>query len=179
MDIKITSTYNFADYSKFEKTWVFVVLCKEILPRKDMLYILKHFNMRFFGDDWENKISLEEIGNVMFGDIEKNELITYINQYLKNQYPKLFSFEETEKIYNTLLQINDIVEIMKMWLSFGNSKDKPDLRNYVEEGLNRFEKLTLKERFVNEEEKNANSGYFIICLEEILVSLYKLAMKNN
>jgi len=115
----------------------------------------------------------------MFGDIEKNELITYINQYLKNQYPKLFSFEETEKIYNTLLQINDIVEIMKMWLSFGNSKDKPDLRNYVEEGLNRFEKLTLKERFVNEEEKNANSGYFIICLEEILVSLYKLAMKNN
>jgi len=31
MDIKIASTYNFANYLKFEKIWVFVVLCKEIL----------------------------------------------------------------------------------------------------------------------------------------------------
>ncbi|MDD4784741.1 MAG: hypothetical protein WC483_05955 [Candidatus Paceibacterota bacterium] len=67
---------------------------------------------------------------------------------------------------------------MKIWLSFNNSNDKPNLRSYIEEKLKFFEKLTSKERFINQEDKIIPGGYFHICLEEILISLYKLAMKS-
>lgn len=178
MEIKIKDTYNFDDYSGFEKIWMFIILCKGILPRKDMLVILKHFNMKFFGDDWENNISLEEIGRALMGDIRKNELLVYLSEYLEDKYPKIFSFKEAEKIYNALFNIDDITEIMKLWLNFNNSQEKLNFRNYIKEKLNTFDKLTAKDKFVNKKDKIISDGYFSMCLEEILVSLYKLAMKS-
>jgi len=56
MDIKIKDTNDFSEYNHFESIWVDTILCHEILPRNNMIEILKNFNMKFFGDDWENKI---------------------------------------------------------------------------------------------------------------------------
>lgn len=34
---------------EFQYQWLILMLCRELLPRKDMLAILKHYSMSFFG----------------------------------------------------------------------------------------------------------------------------------
>ncbi len=155
------------DYHGLEFQWAWIILCKGVLPRKDMIVILKHFNMRFFGDNWEENISLEDVGNVILSDVMGNDLFPYLPNYIKENYPKLFTFEEAEKMYNTLMNIDSEIDITKLWMSI----EKDSL--YLEIAKDKLKIL--------EEDKNnkiEKSDYFKNIIEEIIVSLYKLAMKS-
>jgi hypothetical protein len=57
---------------------------------------------------------LDEIGRVILSDVMGGDLFPYLPNYLKENYPKIFTFEEAEKIYNTLMNINSKVDITKL-----------------------------------------------------------------
>jgi hypothetical protein len=70
--------------------------------------------MRFLEDNWEESVSLKDIGSVIDGDIKRDELLPYLKNYIKENHPKLFTFEEAEKIYNTLMNIDSEIDITKL-----------------------------------------------------------------
>lgn len=164
------------DYHGLEYKWAHIILCRGILPRKDMLVILKHFNMRFFGDNWEENISLDEIGRVILSDVMGGDLFPYLPNYLKENYPKIFTFEEAEKIYNTLMNINSKVDITKLWMSIERDSLYLEIAKDTLESLKKIDGNN-KEISVNEN-KVGKDDYFRNIVEEILVSLYKLSMKS-
>jgi hypothetical protein len=121
---------------------------------------------------------LKEIGSAIDGDIKREELLPYMKDYIKEKYSIVFTFEEAEKIYNTLMNVENEISITKLWLSIENespylviAKDK--LKNLEE----LCDKGDLKEIFTMDEKIDRNS-YFKSIVEEIIVSLYKLAMKK-
>ncbi len=166
------------DYSEFEYQWVILILCNNLLPRQDMLNILKHFNMRFFGDDWENKTSLEEIGNVIVSDTDRDDLFPYLPEYLQTHYPALFSYEEVNKIYNALLNINNEIDITKIWLAIAeNSPYKDYVKDLLKNLENSYQQGKIND-FMSFEEKTHPGSTFWSMTIEIILSLYKLAMKS-
>jgi len=51
------------------------------------------------------------MGLTIGGDIKRNDLLPYIQNYIKEKYPKIFSFEEAEKLYNILMNIDSAIDI--------------------------------------------------------------------
>ncbi len=179
MDIKIKDTNDFSEYNHFESIWVDTILCHEILPRNNMIEILKNFNMKFFGDDWENKTSLEEIGRAIYGDVKKDKLLPYLQQYIKTNFSFLFSYDEAKKIYEALLNLDSEEEIMKIWLSMPDSNPYKEI---IEEKLKEI--LTSQQgneanKIITFEDKISRNSIFANMLEEIILSWYKLMRGSN
>ena len=90
----------------------------------------------------------------------------------------MFSYEEAKKIHDALFNIDDEVEIMKVWLSMSWGTR---FAFVIEEQLNNYEKLK-KEGKLNKsislEEKMHSGSIYWDMSKEIVLSLYKLAMKS-
>jgi len=55
---------------------------------------------------------------------------------LQTHYPALFSYEEVNKIYNALLNINNEIDITKIWLAIAENSPYKD---YVKDLLKNLE----------------------------------------
>lgn len=118
------------------------------------------------------------MGQVLYGDIEKEKLIIYLNKYIQDCYPKLFSLEEAKKIYNALLNIDTEIDIIKIWLSM---TEKNSYSETIENKLCGLEQLK-NDKKLNEilsvDDKIIKNNVFSNMIEEIMLCFYKLAMKS-
>lgn len=163
---------------EFQYQWLILMLCRELLPRKDMLAILKHYSMSFFGVNWENTTKLEEMGWVILHDVKENELFVFLSKYLEENYPKLFSFEEACKIFNAMFYLKNEIELMEVWLSMVD--DSPYVL-IMKKQLDCFKEKRKKGEFDENPtmaEKRNPTGLFKEIVMNIVLALYALAIKS-
>jgi len=143
-----------------------------------MLIILKHFNMSFLGDNWEENISLQEMGIDILSDTKRKDIFPFLPNYLKENYPKLFTFEEAEKIYKMLMNIENEFIIAKLCEAIPcNSLYAPIAKKRLDYYEEQIEKGKFEEKLSFETKSYYASGFNKMALE-LLESLYKLAMKS-
>ena len=75
------------------------------------------------------------MGTVLHGDVKKDVLLPFLQNYIHQNYPKIFGFEEASKIYNALIKIDSQLNIIKLWFAFECDKYDKNLKSFLEEKL--------------------------------------------
>lgn len=54
------------------------------------------------------------MGTVLHGDVKKDILLPFLQNYINQNYPKIFTFEEANKIYNALAQLKKRDQVVNL-----------------------------------------------------------------
>jgi len=87
---------DWSEYSRFEFKWTEILLTKEVIRKQDILKLLKHFEIDFGGDNCQETVSSQEIGNVLLNDIPKKELFPAVKTLFERKYALKLSFAESQ-----------------------------------------------------------------------------------
>lgn len=180
MNWKIVQNDNpYKEYSIFEYLWVDIFLNKGLLCREDLVKILKHFEINFVKKNWEETIALEEMGTALHGDVKKDTLLPFLQNYINQNYPKIFTFEEANKIYNALAQLKKRDQVINLWLSFGCGDSDASLKSFLEKKLVELTKgLESKDNALGSFDIDKDD-YCQWCIIDILAQMYRLSLKAN
>ncbi|HCI05424.1 MAG: hypothetical protein UX26_C0018G0011 [Parcubacteria group bacterium GW2011_GWC1_45_9] len=103
MEEKDLKTLIQKEIDDFEFNWLDAVL-KFGISRDDMLGLLDKFEIRFFGENWRNEVSQEDMANVLTGDdfSTEEEQIWAVRDILNIKHPDKLSFEEAKNLYQRI-----------------------------------------------------------------------------
>ena len=142
---------NWKDYSEFEFSWMELVLTKNILKREDLLFLLNKFGIKFLEKNWEESVSMEEMGNALINDVPKEKLWPEVVDVLNQRYPDKLNFEEAFEIWGKLGSYNAsaLLGIYKKIFTNKNIADfVSDEKNFENEDvLSEFLKSFIMEEF--------------------------------
>jgi hypothetical protein len=136
---------NWKEYSSFEFHWLEILLTqsrvggRSIMSRQDILALLRKYNIRFSGENWEETVPQSEMGNVLINDIPKEKLLPSVQECLTSRYPEKLSFYEAHQIYSNLSS-RSILELAQLYLKISQNEG---LREMVEDSvLNKSRRVT-------------------------------------
>jgi hypothetical protein len=156
---------NWEAYTHFEFSWADILLEQNVLSREALIYLAKKFNLSFLKKNWEQTLSLKDIGIPLLCDVPKEKLLPALQEVLDKFHPDLLSFKEAQKIYEDLSRLDikilaefcksislnkDLVRIIDENLE-GNIFDfrKEDILFFILESLYKIPKEIAKEKVNN------------------------------
>ena len=142
---------NWKDYSEFEFSWMELVLTKNILKREDLLFLLNKFGIKFLEKNWEESVSMEEMGNALINDVPKRELWPEVTDVLSKKYADRLSFNEVHEIWGKLGSYN-VSALLDIYKKISTNKNIADFvsneKNFENEDvLSEFLKSFIMEEF--------------------------------
>ena len=115
--------------SDFDELWLEIILSREVLERKDILYLLDKFEIKFTNKNWKNKTPIKEMGLVLTfeysGTKQQKLLLNETKKIIEEKYPNLINYNESKKIFLLLIKLDEST-LIKLCIAFGKNK------NYVE-----------------------------------------------
>ncbi|TSD02734.1 MAG: hypothetical protein Athens071416_547 [Parcubacteria group bacterium Athens0714_16] len=128
----------------FNKLWLEIILSRGVLERKDVLYLLEKFEIKFTDKDWQNKTSIKEMGLVLtfeYSDTKNQKLLLEeTKKIIEEKYSNLVNYNEGKKIFLLLIKLDENI-LTKLCIVFGKNKNYVEMlkKNKTKIGINKYD----------------------------------------
>ena len=130
--------------SNFDELWLEIILSRGVLERKDILYLLDKFEIKFTDKNWRNKTSIKEMGMVLtfeHSDIKNQKLLLEETKtIIEKKYSNLVNYSEGKKIFLLLIQLDESM-LIKLCIAFSKNKNYVEMlkKDKTKIGINKYD----------------------------------------
>ncbi|MEK7652378.1 MAG: hypothetical protein AAB334_00270 [Patescibacteria group bacterium] len=130
--------------SNFDNLWLEIILSRGVLERKDILYLLDKFKIKFTDKNWRNQTSIKEIGLVLtfeYSDAKDQKLLLEkTKKIIEKKYSNLINYSEGKKIFLSLIKLDEST-LIKLCIAFGKNKDYVEMlkKNEINIEINKYD----------------------------------------
>ena len=130
--------------SNFDNLWLEIILSRGVLERKDILYLLDKFKIKFTDRNWKNETLIKEMGLALifeYSDTENQKLLLEeTKKIIEKKYSNLVNYNEGKKIFLLLIKLDEIT-LIKLCIAFGKNKDYVEMlkKNEINIEINKYD----------------------------------------
>ena len=130
--------------SNFDNLWLEIILSRGVLERKDILYLLDKFKIKFTDRNWKNETLIKEMGLALifeYSDTENQKLLLEeTKKIIEKKYSNLVNYNEGKKIFLLLIKLDEIT-LIKLCIAFGKNKDYVEMlkKNETKTEINKYD----------------------------------------